>query len=174
MERLLYLLKLLSTSKDILVFEKFANQFKVPKNDMEYINIKLINKSISGTREREFYQGGYDFSTYYRKVTYESEQGDKIKLVEEPDFNNRIGEDHWKVVRISNTVINQIIYKLVGSNNIEDYTIDTQELALKNMKEQGIITNNRAKETQTYINTLDQKSKYETGMGGIKEIEYEI
>lgn len=173
MERLLYLLKLLSTAKDILVFEKFADKFKVPKNDIEYVNIKLINKSISGTREREFYQGGYDFSTYYRKITYENEQGDKIKLVEEPDFNNRVGEDHWRVVRISNTAINQIIYKLIGSNNIEDYTIDTQELALKNMKEQGIITGSRARETQTYINTLNQKSKYETGMGGVKEIEYE-
>lgn len=174
MDELLYLLKLLSTTNDIIVFEKFTDLFKVPKENIERVTIKLINKSISGTREREFYQSDFDFSTYYRKIVYEKAEGDKIKLVEEPDFNNRVGEDHWSVVRIDNSVVNQIIYKLVGTSRIEDYTIDTQELALKNLKDQGIITEMRKNATQEgYINTLDRGSKYEKSMSGVKETEYE-
>ena len=173
MERLLYLLKLLSKANDIIVFEKFTDMFKIPSNDTELVNIKLINKSISGTREREFYQGGYDFSTYYRKIVYESAEGDKIKLVEEPDFNNQIGQDHWRVVKIEPSVIRKIIYNLVGTNNIEDYTIDTQELALKNLKDQGIIYEGRMNATQKQLDALDHYSKYEKSMSGIREIEYE-
>jgi len=173
MEKLLYLLKLLSKANDILVFEKFTTLFKVPSTDLEQINIKLINKSISGTREREFYQSGYDFSTYYRKIVYESAEGDKIKLVEEPDFNSRTGQDHWRVVKIDSSVIRGIIYKLVGSNSIEDYTIDTQELALRNLKNQGIITEGRMNATQKHLDTFDHDSKYEKSMGSIRDIEYE-
>ena len=173
MEKLLYLLKLLSTANDILVFEKFTDLFKVPSTDIEQVNIKLINKSISGTREREFYQSGFDFSTYYRKIVYESTEGDKIKLVEEPDFNNQIGQDHWRVVKIDSSIIRRIIYNLVGSNSINDYTIDTQELALRNLKEQGIITEGRMNASQSHLDTFDHNSKYEKSMSGIREIEYE-
>ena len=176
-ERVLYLLKLLAKSDDILVFEKFTTMFKVPFDDIEDITIKLVIHSMAGSREREFYQNGHDFSTYYRKILYETDEGDKVKLTEEPDFNNRKDQDHWKVVKIDVSVIQDIIYKLLGTNTIEDYSSDTQQLLANNLKNQGIITETQLKNTQQNISVVQStdrvKMKYDESISNINDIERE-
>lgn len=168
-DRVFYLLKLLSEDNDILVFTKFLDLFNLTKDDeCSKVIIKLIIEDMS-EYDRKWYwrKSNEGYSYKYLKIVNSSVSGNPIEL-DEPDFNNKpAGEKQWEVCKIDSSIIQKIINRLTGENEI-NYTEGARRKALENLKILGII--NGVTE-QNSVKLIKRDDNYEEAWGDMKRLE---
>jgi len=165
-ERVIYLLKLLSEKSTVVVFKKFVDLFKsLETTDDAKVKVKLVREEME-ERDRQFYwpKNTSGYSTYYQKIVLSTVNGKPRRLKEE-DFNGYRDQDEWEMVKLSGSTIQNLLTSLT-ENSVVDYTSDTQKKVIKNLKGLGVIDSQ--KEADSYSHIIVDKN-YNTSISKLNE-----
>lgn len=168
-DRIFYLLRLLSDANDVVVFKKFIDLFSFNNNeDAKNTKIKLVIEDMDEYDRRWYWRGSDEgYSYQYLKIVKSKITGDPIELDEKDFKGNPPGAKEWEVISITDKTIQKIINKLTGENEI-NYTESTRRKALKNLETMGIIGGIAE---QNSLRLIERDDNYEETYSDLKRIE---